>query len=211
MEHRTQRLLLSALCGGLLATTLHAQEPVDVISPDIDRRDIKRAAIDTENFEIGASVGLLSIQDFKSDVVSGVRAAWHISEDFFFEANYASSQGDQTSYETLSGSSPLFEDTDRDYQFYNLSVGWVVLPGEIFVLDRYAFKSDFYLIGGAGSTDFLGDSWFTVSVGAGYRLLLTDSIAWRIDVRDHMFDRDAFGVEETTHNLEVSTGVTFYF
>ena len=45
----------------------------------------------------------------------------------------------------------------------------------------------------------------------GYRLLLTDSLAWRLDVRDHIFDRDTFGDDEITHNIELSTGLSFFF
>lgn len=222
METWYKRLLLGAtLYGGMISglwtgmvSLGHAEEQPEswqVISADVERREIKRAAIDSENFELGPYLGMLYIQDFNSDALYGFRVAWHITEDFFFEGNYGSSRGDLTSYEKLSGGVPLFEDSERDYSFYDVNLGWNALPGEIFVLDEYALKSDFYFIGGAGSTDFLGDNFFTVSIGAGYRLLLTDSITWRFDVRDHIFDRDTFGNSETTNNIELSTGLTFFF
>ena len=59
--------------------------------------------------------------------------------------------------------------------------------------------------------DHPGDNFFTLTIGAGYRILLSDSLAWRLDVRDHIFDRDAFGNSETTNNIELSTGFTYYF
>jgi outer membrane beta-barrel protein len=218
MENRYQRLLLSALCYSLcsIGSVAQAQGLVDsdspqVVNPEIERREISPAAIDTEDFEVGPYVGILSIEDFGTNVVYGARAAWHVTEDFFLEFSFGSSEGDQTSYEELSGGSPLFEDDDRDYLFYDASIGWNVLPGEIFLFDKRALKSDLYLVLGAGSTDFLGDNWFTLNVGAGYRLLLSDSLAWRLDVRDHMFDRDTFGEDEVTHNLELSTGLTWFF
>lgn len=216
MENWHKRVFLAAaLCGGMCAALTgqaeDRRESWQVIDADVERREIKPVAIDTEDFEIGAYVGMLYIQDFDSDIVYGVRAAWHITEDFFFEGNYGSSQGDLTSYEKLSGGAPLFEDSERDYSFYNLNFGWNALPGEIFLLDDYAFKSDFYLIAGAGSTDFLDDQFFTVSIGAGYRLLLTDAITWRFDVRDHIYDRDAFGNSETVNNIEITTGLTYFF
>ena len=218
MENWNKRVLLAAalgggLCGAWVGNGLAQEkdESWQVIDAEIERREIKRVAIDTEDFEIGPYTGLLSIQDFDSDVLHGVRAAWHITEDFFFECNYGRSRGSLTSYEKLSGGAPLFEDSERDYSFYNVSLGWNILPGEIFILDDHALKSDFYLIGGAGSTDFLDDSFFTMTIGAGYRLLINDWITWRIDVRDHIFDRDAFGEEQTTNNIELSTGITFFF
>jgi outer membrane beta-barrel protein len=216
MENWHKRFLLTAVAtvGSLIAGVVSAQSTTvgeEVISPDIDRRAIEKPAIDTEDFEIGVYVGILSIEDFNSEIVYGVRGAWHITEDFFFEVDYAVSEADLTSYEELTGGPPLFEDSERDYSYYTLNLGWNVLPGEVYVLDKYTMKSDFFLIAGAGSTDFLGDNWFTVSVGAGYRLLLNDSITWRVDVRDHIFDRDVFGFDSTTNNIEWSTGVTFFF
>ena len=214
MENWNKCVFLTAALCGLGTGQAFGQTfdpPEQVVHPDIARREIPRAAIDSEDFELGPYAGIISIQDFNSEVVYGLRGAWHITEDFFFEANYGVSKADLTSYERLSGGAPLFSDDERDYSYYNLSLGWNALPGEIFVFDKYAFKSDFYFIAGAGSTEFLGDNWFTVTLGAGYRLLLNDSVAWRLDIRDHIYDREAFGAKETTNNIEWSTGFTIYF
>lgn len=214
MEDRNKRLFLGlalSLASITITTTAAGQEPVEVIEPALDRREITSPAIDTEDFEIGLFAGMLSIQDFATEPVYGLRAAWHLNEDFFFEANYASAQADLTSYERLSGGSPLFEDSERDYTFYNLLVGWNFLPGEIYFSERRAFKTDLYLIGGAGGTEFLGDNWFTATFGVGYRVLINDAFSARLDVRDHLFDRDVFGQEETTHNIEWTLGLTYFF
>lgn len=209
--HKRFLLALAITTGSLGGQAAHADNAELVIEPDIERRDIQRPAIDTEDFEVGLYVGVLSIQDFNSEIVYGVRGAWHITEDFFFELDYGTSEADLTSYEKLSGSPPLFKDSERDYSYYSLNLGWNALPGEVFLSDKYALKSDFYITGGVGSTDFLGDSWFTVSVGAGYHLLLNDWISVRIDVRDHIFDRDVLGLDETSNNIEWSIGVMFFF
>ena len=214
MEDWNKRILLSlALSLAALNSSAEAlmEEEDPILVADLERRSIQPAAIDTEDFEVGGFAGVLSIQDFNSELVYGVRAAWHVNEDFFLEGSYGISEGDLTSYEKLSGGSPLFDDGERDYSYYSLALGWNVLPGEIFLFEDRAFKSDLYLIGGAGSTDFLGDNWFTVTLGVGYRLLINDSLAWRLDVRDHIYDRDAFGEDETVNNIEWSTGLTFFF
>src|SRR5262249_47981376 len=81
-------------------------EPVSdqpIIQPEIERRTIKRARIDTEDFEVGAYVGVLSIEDFESHAVYGARFAYHLTEDFFIEATAGQSRGGRTSYENLSG------------------------------------------------------------------------------------------------------------
>ena len=210
MENWHKRLLLiSSAC--FIAAGATAQEPIQVINPELERREIETPAIDTEDFELGMFVGVISIQDFASEPVYGLRAAWHVSDDFFFEGNYGTAEADLTSYEKLSGGAPLFKDSERDYSFYNLTVGWNLLPGEIYFSEQRAFKSDLYLVGGVGGTDFLGDTWFTATFGVGYRLLFNDWMAMRLDVRDHVFDRDSLGEDETTHNIEWTAGVTFFF
>ena len=56
-----------------------------MISPELERRTITEADIDSEDFEVGAFVGVMSIEDFGSNVVYGARGAYHITEDFFVE------------------------------------------------------------------------------------------------------------------------------
>lgn len=184
-------------------------EPLVVREPE--RREVHIDRLDTENFEIGAYGGVISIEDFGSDVVYGVRAAYHITEDFFVEAAYGSSELGQTSFEELSGGAPLLTDAERDFSFYNASVGVNILPGEAFIASRWAVKGGLYLIGGIGSTEFGGDDRFTVNAGLGYRLITADWLAFRIDVRDHIFRSDLLGSSSTKHNIEVSGGLTIFF
>lgn len=210
MENWIKYFLLASclLSSNLFAQSLD-QDPV--IEPAIERRTVTTPKIDSENFEVGFYYGVLAIEDFDSSDVIGLRAAWHLSEDFFVEANAAQAEGDLTSYEELSGGTPLFSDDDRDYQYYNINIGWNLFPGEVFISDQWAMNTSVYLIAGVGRTTFLGDDWLTVNYGAGFRLLLNDWISWHLDVRDHVFDRDSFGQDETTHNLEFTTGFTVFF
>ena len=57
-----------------------------MIDPQVERREVKTAKIDTENWEAGAYVGSLSVEDFEVNLVFGARIAYHLSEDFFAEA-----------------------------------------------------------------------------------------------------------------------------
>jgi outer membrane beta-barrel protein len=133
------------------------------------------------------------------------------TEDFFVEGSYGLSQAGETSFEILSGAPPLLSDDDRDYSYYNIVFGYNIFPGEAFIGSRTAFTSAFYLVAGAGSTEFGGDEQFTITAGFGYRLLLTDSFALHADFRDHIFDSDLLGVDKTTHNLEASLGLSLFF
>lgn len=188
-------------------------EPSDkpIIDPQVERREIRRTRIDTEDFEVGAYVGILSIEDFESNVVYGARLAYHLTEDFFLEATVGQSRAGRTSYENLSGSAELLTDSERDYTYYALSAGWNALPGEIFLGKNRAYPTAFYLVTGIGSTRFAGDDRFTVSGGFGYRILPADWIAVHFDVRDHVYDIDLLGEKKIVNNLEAHLGLSIFF
>lgn len=181
-----------------------------VIEPSVERRDINEANIDSENFEFGMLVGVISIEDFSSSLIVGARAAYHINEDVFVEATYGQAEAGETSFEVLSGGAPFLTEEERDYRYYNVSLGYN-LNGETFFTDRLVFNSATYLTLGAGSTEFGGDERFTVTLGAGYRLLLTDFFALHINMKDHLFNSELIGEEKTTHNIEYGLGATFFF
>ena len=105
----------------------------------------------------------------------------------------------------------VLTDSERDYSYYNINLGYNVLPGEAFLTENYAFNTKFYLIAGAGATDFAGDTRFTLNAGAGYQVLLTDSVAVQIGVRQHYYRIDVLGAEKTSMNTEVSTGLSVFF
>ncbi len=186
-----------------------SEPPGQVVDPEVERREIKEAKIDREDFEVGAFAGIMSIEDFGSDPVYGIKLAYHVTEGFFVEASVGQSEAGKTSFEELSGGALLFE--DRDLTYYNLNLGYNVLPGEVFIGEGRAYNTNFYLIAGLGSTSFADDDRFTVNFGAGFRFLLTDAIAIHVDFRDHLFDIDILGREKTTHNLEGTIGVSVFF
>jgi len=137
--------------------------------------------------------------------------AFHFTEDFFAEGAYGRTDTDQTSFEKLSGGAKLLSDSDRQLEYYNISLGYNILPGEVFIGGDHAFNSALYLIAGVGSTEFAGDSNFTVNIGTGFRLLMNDWAALRLDFRDHIFESDVLGSDKTMHNLEGTAGLTFFF
>lgn len=188
-----------------------AEVDEQVIDPQVERREIKEPNIDVENFELSAFAGIMSIEDFGTDLVYGVRLAYHVTEGFFLEGALGQSTAGLTSFEILGGGAPILSDPERDYTYYNLSVGYNILPGEAYIGEVRAYNAGLYVIGGLGSTRFAGDDRFTVNFGAGYRFILTDSIALHLDFRDHLYDIDVLGEEKTAHNLEGTIGVSIFF
>ena len=189
------RILSVLLKGGIIAgclvlwvppTFADADDPVgelksqpQVIEPEVDRREPRRRKIDTEDFEIGGFLGLLSVEDFGTNAVYGATLAYHVSESFFIEGAYGVSDTEETAFERLSGGAPLLTDDQRQFSYYNVSLGFNILPGEAFLTRNRAFNTSFYFIAGLGSTDFAGDNHFTVNFGFGGRVFPND-VPWQI-------------------------------
>lgn len=210
-------LALSAAAPALAQTTAPAPAPTQqpaneqVIVPEVQRRDVRIPRFPSKDFEVGLLVGTYATQSFGASGVGGVRLGYHLSEDFFVEGVYALTKvSDKTFEEIFPGAGPL-ADTDKKLSYYNVSAGYNVFPGEIFLGSKYAKASSIYVIGGVGSTKFANQRKQTFNVGFGFRVLFTDRWAVRVDVRDHIFSYDLLGVRQNTQNLELTTGFAYYF
>ena len=182
-----------------------------MIDPQVERREVKPAKIDTENWEAGAYVGSLSVEDFEVNLVYGARIAYHLNEDFFAEAIGGTSDAGLSSFERLSGGAPLLTDSERQFTYYSLGFGWNALPGEVFLGGKRAYNSAVYLTPGAGSTQFAGADRFTLTLGAGARVLIKDWLAVHLDMRDHVIEVDVLGENKSTHNYEATLALTAFF
>jgi outer membrane beta-barrel protein len=192
-------------------TSADQETPPRVIEPQVERRQVKVPRIKSSNVELGLDYGVLSIEDFGSNPVYGATLAYHITEDFFLQGEVGRSRGGRTSFETLSGNIQLLTDNERRFTYYDLSLGYNFLPGEAFVGRGIAMTSAFYLLGGFGSTDFAGDTKFTVNFGGGYRVVPWDWMALHVTVQDHVFQTSLLGVTKLTNNLEARMGATVFF
>ncbi len=216
MEAWRNRVLLGAT---LLASLLNlspqafAEDRVldKIITPDMQRREIKEAKLDSEDFEFGVYYGLMNVEDFGSNDVVGLRLAYHVTEDYFLEAAYGQTTLQKTTYEDLSGAIELLTPSQRDMNYYNLSVGYNLFPGEVFMGDGWSFNTNLYLILGVGNTNFADEEHFTYNYGAGFRFFATDSISLHLDVRDHLFEHDVLGKTRDSNNLETHVGITLFF
>jgi outer membrane beta-barrel protein len=181
-----------------------------VVVPQVDRRDVKLPRIPSNDFEIGLFAGTYATQNFGSSAVGGVRLGYHITEDFFVEGVFAQTKVSDASFrQILPGG--VFTEEKQKLTYYNVSVGYNLLPGEVFFGKNVAKASAMYLIGGVGSTNFAGERHQTFNLGVGMRVFLKDWAALQVDMRDHIFSLDLLGKRQSTQNLELTAGVTFFF
>ncbi len=222
----TKPLAHLLLTGALLAAAMGAsaadekdatdEKPANeqVIVPQVDRRDVKVPKIPSNDFEIGLFAGTYATQNFGSNAVSGVRLGYHITEDFFVEGTYGQTKvSDEAFRQILPGG--IFISAEEKLKYYNLSIGYNVLPGEVFIGRNWAKTSALYIIGGVGNTSlrigFDEQRKQTFNFGFGMRVFLADWAALQVDMRDHIFELDILGKRQRTQNLEMTLGATFFF
>ncbi len=225
MENRVQRFLLgivlsSALICAAPCFAADAKETTDtsadgelgkIITPDLERRHIKESDLDTESFEVGLYYGLYSLEDFGANPVSGVSLSYHITEDFFTQLNYGTSRAQKTSYELLSGGVELLNDELRTVNYYNIALGFTILPGQVYITKRWHFNTGVYFLGGAGNTHFAEKNYFTYSLGTGFKFYATDWLLLDVSLRNNSFTHELFGVSKKTNNLESRFCLSLFF
>lgn len=181
-----------------------------IIQPKVVTQDISISKIDTEDFEVGAFFGLYTSEDFGSAAVQGINISYHVTEGLFVEATLGRTTLNRTSaekqfnFDTLSGE-------DRELTYTSVMLGWNMLPGETYFGDSWAFPMALYLVSGIATTDFAGEDRATAAIGLGYRLLITDYMAFHLDFRLHSYKVVVLTEERTTKNTLMHTGVSFFF
>jgi outer membrane beta-barrel protein len=207
-----------------LAATAHAEDapqpgdrPPDsdvrttpVIEPDVDRRNIKVPRIKSRDLEFGAYYGIYSAENFGSAPVAGLRLAYHVTEDIFFEGAYGSTTVSDSLFRGIYPGG-IFANEEEKLTYYSVSLGYNFFPGEVFIGKGRAMTSAVYVIGGVGNTDFAQESHATINFGMGIRVLPTDWLGIHLDMRDNVFKSDILGTNKTTNNFELHASLTVYF
>lgn len=204
METWFQRIFLVL---GLAPALVCAQQ----VEPDINQSSISENVLDSENWLLGLRGGMINIEDFGSSALGALQLSYHINEDFYLSAEYAMAKAGRTSFEELSGAAPLLTDSEREWRYYGAHVGYVLLPGEVFLNRNYAMNSGLSVFAGGGNVDFAGDKVFALQLGSQFRLYATDWLALELTFSDYIFETTILARSKTTHNLSLALGVAVYF
>jgi outer membrane beta-barrel protein len=217
MISATVRVLILAAAATAICFEARAADPPPppasepVVVPEVDRRDIRLPRFPSSDFELGIFGGSYATQNFGTSVVGGARLGYHITEDFFVEGTYARTTITDKAFRLVFPGAGVFPTEKQKLTYYDLSVAYNVLPGEVFLGARRAKPAALYLIAGVGSTKVATQRRPTLNFGLGYRVFLNDHFALQVDLRDHVFSLDLLGVRESTQNLELTTGMAFFF
>lgn len=216
MEIRFRSIFLKAAlaCAFLPCAEVAAQGSEDeqggLIEPQIERVEFDESLIDSYDIELALYGGYLAIQDFDTSFVTGIKIGYHVSEDFFVQGSLGRSETGETSFERLSGGAPLLSDSEREVEYYLVSLGFNLFPGEAFFTDSTTFNTVFYISGGVGNTTFAGDDRYTIAYAVGHRTIFADGFSLDFEMRDLIFEMDIFGSKDSTNNLEFTISLNLF-
>lgn len=182
---------------------------VRIIEPETRITEARSAAIDDERFELGFYLGNLSVEDFGSDLVSGVELSYHLTNDWLLQMNYGTATIDRAAFE--SSQRQFLSSSDRDFDYFALVSGFRLLQGRSFFGARSKYDSAIYLLAGPERVSFAGNDETGLAFGLSYRLVFTDWMTVNMDFREHMFKRDFIGDSKQTLNTEFRIGINALF
>lgn len=203
------RKTLITLSAALAFTSpeLFAQKrPLRIIEPQAPTEAAKSAAIDTEHFEFGGSLGFLSVEDFNTNLLMSFSFNYYFNEKIFAYFSYGTSDTEKSNAEGQQNFNP-----DRTFDFFSVGGAYKVLDGRSFWGKNRKFNSGLFAIGGIEQVDFAGSTETGFMFGLSHRTVLTDYLALNIDIKDHIAPRTFLEEDKMTQNVEFSIGLSTFF
>lgn len=205
----------AALClSTFISTTVHSQEAkssIKVIDPNKKTATASTAALDTEHFEVGFHVGMLSVEDFNTNPVVGASLRFYFNEKIFVEGSYGTSETKASNTESSTNQNFI---ADRDFSYLGVSAGYQILKGRSFWGKKRKYNTGLYLIAGLEQVDFAEETETGLVLGVSYKTTLTDWLSLNLDFKDHIVNRNIPNIvdeDKTTHNTEITIGLSTFF
>ncbi|VUD68842.1 hypothetical protein TDB9533_04201 [Thalassocella blandensis] len=198
--------LISAALMLVSSASFAQNRPIKIIEPQAPTEAAKSAAIDTEHFEIGINLGLLTVEDFNTNPMYGVWGNYYINEKFFAYVGYGTSDTEKSNAEGVFDFNP-----DKTFDFASVGVGYRVLNGRSFWGKNRKYNTGLFAVAGVEQVDFAEDSGTGFMIGLSHKTVLTDYLALNIDLKDHIVSRTFVGEDKMTQNIEFTVGLSTFF
>lgn len=198
------------LCVAITSPALAEETAEQVIQPDIERRQVSIPRINADDFVLSAFVGMFSVEEFSTRRMYGLRLGYHITEDFFVEGEYVVSDVTDDNYRNFIPGG-IFPTRVVPLNYYSLSVGYNLFPGEIFYGGKTALSSYVYLLMGIGNTNFVNKDFYTFNAGLGVTVMPWERFALHLRMRDYMMNNDLLGTPGIKHNFALEFGISVLF
>jgi outer membrane beta-barrel protein len=148
--------------------------------------------------------------------VYGGAYTFHFTEDLGLEASYFRTKQSFQLLEAINdrqqGLIDIVEVEETPVQFFLGHLVWSLAYGKVRWLGGAIGRFDFYLSLGGGATLEEGERGLTGSGGFGMKFYVTEWLALRLDVRDHVREqkRVQLGVEKVVNDISAMGGLSVF-
>lgn len=149
------------------------------------------------DLEMTVFTGSVNLSNAESVSTTGLRASYHVSEDYFYEVSFSSGS--------------------KDYSHISAAIAKNMLTSEYILSWRGKknfWPTQFFALAGTGLQFIDDDEQVTLSVGAGFRINPLRRLAIRFDGRGHVVQQQVFeGTQSRKYakNPELSFGLSYFF
>jgi outer membrane beta-barrel protein len=203
-------MLLTGMCFSFNALSQNSKDSVVIIEPEKTVTNVQAAAIDKEHFELGFYLGSVSVEEFNTNLVTGLSLTYHINSNWLTQAQYAVSKVQRAAFEDTSGFVFLSED-DLNYEYLRIMGGYKIIDGRSFLGKRHKYNSAVYFLAGISDLDFAGSRNQGLALGLSYRTVITDWLTMNLDINNTTVNLKLFNDEKKANNTEMTIGVNALF
>jgi outer membrane beta-barrel protein len=164
-------------------------------------------------FELSPQFGLSLNDSFFTHISLGAGAAYHVADSFALELRgggvIASPESSALRF-VREETDSLIEDPPA-FKYYGDANGvWAPVYGKFSLFGESIIHFDGYVTLGFGVFGTDSGAHPAANVGVGSRFFLTDWLAARVELRDHVFLENRNGESDLQHLLSVNLGVSFF-
>jgi outer membrane beta-barrel protein len=203
-------ILMTGICFSVNALSQNSKDSVVIIEPEKTVTNVQAAAIDDEHFELGFYLGSISVEEFNTNLITGLSLTYHINSNWLTQAQYGITKVQRAAFEDTSGFIFLSED-DLNYEYIRVMGGYKIIDGRSFLGKRHKFNSAVYFLAGISDIDFAGSRNQGVALGLSYRTVITDWLTMNLDINNTTVNLELFGDKKKVNNTEMNIGVNALF
>lgn len=198
--------LFFVMCAALFPLSSAA---FDIVKPKAEQELIKDAELKDVSISAGVYAGVINFENFSSSYLLGLTVNIPLNEDVFIDVEYGSTTISDAEYRNIG--LPLFEKEEINVDFYNVLIGYNLLPGEVYWSKDKTLLSSFYLLAGVGSVNINKDDFVSLSFGIGFRMDIGSGKNVRVEARDRLIDSDILGTDKISNNTEIHIAMSWSF
>jgi outer membrane beta-barrel protein len=204
-------------CGALFPSALSAQcideEIRDQLNARRQYRGVqKRVFQKAGRHELSVMGGLYAADLMSSSFMVGGAYTFHVTEFLGLEADFGYTQARSKLLDIVEQDRGITLVRPKTPVFiYTGHLLFSLAYGKLRWFNSNISRFDFYLALGGGVTDNQTARGLTFSGGFGFKFLLNEWFAWRIDLRDQVLQQELLGQSTIVNNLAATTGFSVFF